>query len=183
MAMEEQNEKLRQSSMITRIGCIGFVLVVILLVLIGTLATRASLISKRAAALEKLAMIAEQIDKVPGVLDRMVSLGCSKNPDSIINGLKEKITSGDKESLDNLDKNWAMAEAAWNQLSSDCFAQGMGSAFSDLGIEFEGIRNRRSIERGNYKGAAEAYNAALTQFPANLGITGLKPLKTGDGDG
>jgi hypothetical protein len=167
--------------MITRIGCIGFVLVVILLVLVGILATRASLVAKRAAAIEKLAMITEQIDKVPGVFDRTYALGCSNTSAAAIDEIKKNIGKIDKESLVALDMTWIKIEAVWGLMANECLREGNSQAFVDSRIEFEGIRNRRSIERGKYKSAAEIYNEALKQFPANLGITGLKPLETGEG--
>jgi hypothetical protein len=179
MALDNQNEKMRQSSVITRIGCFGAILVIALLLIAGSMALRSSLVAKKANALGSLALIREQIEKAPSILANADVMGCGITQEDI-DGLRQDIENLGKASITDLDKEWWKIDKLWSGVEIRCGSMEGNVALRDVKIQFEGIRNRRSIERGKYKEAAAIYNEALMEFPANLGITGLKPLETGE---
>lgn len=177
MAKTDESTKMYQSQAITRIGCIGLVFVVILLALIGGAAIRADLGGKRASAMTALARMHEQIEKAPGVLQRMVAFGCGSDAEEAVRQAAERVGGLDVEApVKEQDEVWEEVEAAWVAVTRGYAAHLAEPALVDLTTEMEGIRNRRSVERGNYKEAAEVYNEALGGAMAGLFAWGMEPL-------
>src|SRR3989304_2856244 len=96
MGKTDQASRMEQSRNITRIGCMGLALLFILLILIGGIAVRADVQKLKTKALGDLGKMRTQIDKVPGILGRMVEFGCGEDA-----RLAEENVSGIIESLES----------------------------------------------------------------------------------
>ena len=176
MESSRQEQKMRQSSMITRVGCFGAVLVIVLLVLIGFLAARADLARKRLDALGDLARVREQIEKSPDILNRMLALGCAEPARAQVAEIKSGVESLGTATIIDLDAIWVKVESAYLTISTDCGGTD-APRLGDVRIEFEGVRNRRSVERAKYVEAAQVFNDALAQFPNNLLPESMRPFE------
>lgn len=171
MATTDAGTKYMQSSRITRIGCFGLVLVLGLLILIGAVGVRAEINKKRSVAIGAYNRMVEQAEKAPGVLNRMLSFNCGDDAEVSVSDAGNsvaRLSDLDAPSISVLGEIWDEIELAWVEVSRGCSGSLSENAFRDLTIEMEGLRNRLSVEMGNFEEAAEMYNSALKTFPANI---------------
>jgi len=177
MVRADAETRMMQSNRIASIGCIGLLLVLILLLLIGTVAIRADLGRKRANALAALGRMHEQIDKAPGIFERMLGYGCGPDAEEAASRATATVESLARDApLGQLEAAWGEIEAAWSAVQRGCGRSLNEPSFVDLSTELEGARNRYSVEKGNFYQAAEVYNAALESSPANLVRWGFEKL-------
>jgi len=177
MAVDTNQEKLEQARRISNVGCIGVVIMLILLVLIGVVLVRADLTKKRNVAIEARGIIFENVVKAPGVMDRMLGYGCGTDAESAVEEFTEFIEGFDSEtSITELEVAWNGMEDAWAKINRGCTEDLSDPAFTDMTTEMEGIRNRISVEKGNYLSGVDIYNSALKSFPASLVASGFEAL-------
>lgn len=173
MGKTDASVKMEQSSRIASIGCFGAVLVLILLVLIGAVAVRSDLTRKRSTAFGDLGRMQEQVEKAPGIMERMIAYECGKDMQETLGDLADRIDSmPTAQNMDELDSIWREVESVWAEISAECSGEGM----DELEIEMEGIRNRYSVEKGKFREDADVYNAALRTFFATMFGWGYEPL-------
>lgn len=168
-----------QSSRITRIGCFGLVLVIVLLILIGAVGIRAEINKKQSVAIGAYNRMVDQVEKAPGVLNRMLSFDCGEGAEEAVREAENsvaRLSELDGPSISGLEEIWDEIENAWVEVSRGCLGSLSEDAFRDLTIEIEGLRNRYSVEKGNFEEAAEMYNSALRTFPANIFAYGSSEL-------
>ena len=68
---------------------VGFeVIVLIIIVLMAKTSTELAVRGKKALAFDALSRMVEQIEKTPGVLDRMIAFGCHDRAADVINDLR-----------------------------------------------------------------------------------------------
>jgi LemA protein len=171
--------KYMQSSRITRIGCFGLVLVLVLLILIGAVGVRAEINKKRSVVIGAYNRMVEQAEKAPGVLNRMLSFNCGDDAEVSVSEAENsvaRLSELDAPSISVLEETWDEIETAWVEVNRGCSMSLSEDAFRDLTIEMEGLRNRFSVEKGNFEEAAEIYNSALRTFPANIFAYGSSEL-------
>lgn len=169
-----------QSSRISQIGCFGLILVIILLVLIGTVAARHDISNKRAAAIAVYERMAEQVEKAPGVLSRMLAFDCGDAASEAVDSLEVSVaefSALDEPSIPTLKLMWGQVEDTWEAVNRGCAGHLGESAFRDLTVEMEGLRNRYSVEMGNFEEVSQIYNSALDSFPGTLVATDFKQLE------
>ena len=177
MKIDPDSVKIEQAQRISSVGCIGVVIVLIILVLIGAVIIRADLSGKRGAALTARSRMLEQVNKAPGVLDRMMAYECAGNAQGYSEA-EAKIDLLDVNSpLSEIEESWDLIEDAWSAISGHCLEESNQSAFQDLTTEMEGLRNRISVENGNYHNASNIYNSALESMPANIAAYGFEKLE------
>jgi hypothetical protein len=177
MVRTDADTRMMQSSRIASIGCFGLVLVLILLLLIGTVAIRADLGRKRANALAVLGRMHEQVDKAPGIFNRMLAYGCGADAEEAVTSATAAAENLARDaSLGQLEAAWSEIEDAWSAIQHGCMRQLSEPSFIDLSTELEGARNRFSVEKGNFYRAAEVYDAALESSPASLVSWGFEKL-------
>jgi hypothetical protein len=177
MASDSQSNMMRQSQTITTIGCVGAILVLILIVLIGSVSVRMSLAAKRAKAMQSLYLVQEQVSKAPGIFERMLAFGCDSGASSSVERIRLQISEMKEEpNKAELEAIWGEVENVWVEVDRGCTSLLGDRAFVDLTTEMEGIRNRRSVEMGKYGKAVEEYNSMLSSFPANVLAWGVEPL-------
>lgn len=177
MALDSEQEKMEQAKRISNVGCFAIVLTLIIVVLIASAVIRADLSTKRGNALTVLSRIREQVDKAPGVLDRMLAYDCGSDAEDAVSsaeGVSEGLT--DDANISEVESAWQAVEDAWAEINRGCRSSLDDPAFVDLTTEMEGLRNRISVEKGNYTDVAEVYNSALTSFPANLVSGGFEKM-------
>jgi hypothetical protein len=179
MAESSIGTKLMQSSKITRIGCFGLILVLILLCLIGTLAARHEINRKRSVAIAAYERMAEQVEKAPGVLNRMLAYDCGTDAEDAVREVEvlvQNLPGSDNPSIGTLIETWDSIEGAWSIVNRGCARNISEPAFRDLTVEMEGLRNRLSVEKGSFEEAAQVYDFSLISFPANIVATDFKKL-------
>jgi len=165
--------KMEQSNRIASIGCFAMVLILILLILIGATFVRSDISKKRSAAMGSLGRMQQQVEKAPGIFQRMLAMDCGEEAEDAVEELSDRIDSMQTAlNDDELDPIWDNVESVWAELSAECSGRGM----SELGIEMEGIRNRYAVEKGKYREDADAYNASLRTFFGTLFGWGYEPL-------
>lgn len=179
MATTTAGTKLMQSSRITQIGCFGLVLVVILLILIGSIAARNDINRKRSEAVTVYERMLEQAEKAPGVLNRMLAFDCGEEAEDAVLEVDEGVAG--LSALENpspfkLEETWDLIEDAWAIVNRGCARNLSSPAFRDLTTEMEGLRNRYSVEAGNFEHASMMYDAVLNSFPGNIIATDFKNL-------
>jgi len=174
MSMDEDSAKMEQSSRITRIGCFGAVLLLILLILIGLVSVRADIQTKRAAAVSILARMTEQVNKAPDILNRMLAWDCAIEAGESVDQLESFVTAlPDEPTVEQLEIAWDAIENSRSLISRGCTSSMSELAFVDLTTELEGAKNRYAVEKGNFANAAEIYNLALDSFPGFLVASGF----------
>ncbi len=178
MVQTGDSVKLAQSNRITALGCAGLIVLVILLVMIGAVAVRSVINSKRAEALDALGRMREQVDKAPGILDRMVAYDCGDDAGEAaeiargyVDGLEQDSTASE------IERAWDEIEGAWATVNRDCSEYLNDPSYVNLTTEMEGVRNRLSVEEGKYRDLAEVYNSSLMSFPGNLFRAGFEELE------
>jgi len=166
-----------QSAAITRIGCVGLVLVLGLLLIIGAMAVRMDLARKRASALAARARVCEQVKKAPGVLQRMLAFDCGKRAEDAVGSLGQLVDSlGYDSTTEELNSAWNEIDRTWAGVNRGCASKRFEQAYTDLETEMEGLRNRFSVEKDNYIHLAEIYNSALRAFPGSAVASGFEEL-------
>jgi len=177
MALDSEQEKMEQAKRISNVGCFAIALILIIVVLLASVIIRADLSTKRGNALTVLSRIREQVEKAPGVLDRMLAYDCGPDAEDLVGAAKSAIENlPDNAPLNDVEVAWSSVEDAWKAIERGCMSSRKDSAFLDLKTELEGLRNRISVEKGNYTDVAEVYNSALESFPANLVSGGFEKM-------
>ncbi len=177
MARTDNDSKMMQSSRITKVGCIGVALVLVILILIGLVMVRGGLSSKRNVAMDALGRMREQVVKAPGVLNRMLANGCGEEAEQAVNDVQRMVDALSSEyTFDDMENAWAEIETAWALVSRGYPGSEADPVHVDFKTDMDGIRNRFSVEKGNYNRAADTYNSALRSFPGGLAGFGLKEL-------
>jgi len=177
MVQTDDSVKLAQSNRITTLGCVGLVILVILLVLIAAVGVRASLNSQRAQALDALGRMREQVDKAPGIMDRMIAFDCGDDASEAVSIAREHVDLLEPgSSSDEIEAAWDEVEAAWAAVNRGCSQYLSDPAFMNLSTEMEGVRNRLSVEEGKYRDLADVYNTSLSVFPGILFRQGFDEL-------
>ena len=177
MALDPEQEKMEQAKRISNVGCFAIVLALIIVVLIGAAVIRADLSTKRGNALTVLSRIREQVDKAPGVLNRMLAYDCGSDAEKSVSSAEGVIEGlADDANINEVESAWQAVEDAWAEINRGCRSSLDDPAFVDLTTEMEGLRNRISVEKGNYTEVAEVYNSALKSFPANLVSGGFEKM-------
>ncbi|MCX6647012.1 MAG: hypothetical protein NTY09_11770 [bacterium] len=179
MATTSAGTKLMQSSRISQVGCFGLVLVVVLLILIGAVAARHEINMKRAAAVAAYQRLAEQAEKAPGILNRMLAFDCGDEAASAVGAVGDSVaglSTLNEPSISRLKETWGQIEDTWGIVSRGCAGSLSSPAFRDLTTEIEGIRNRYSVEMGNFEQAAQIYDLSLDSFPGNIVAKDFKKI-------
>jgi hypothetical protein len=153
------------------------IVLIVLIYFIGLAGVKAELGKKQARALEVLSRMQTHLERTPGILDRMVALGCGDDAGAAVASFESSMNSlPEKASFRDLENAWAEFERTWTEVSAGCAGRMNDASFIELKTELEGIRNRYDVEKGNFSRAAEEYNTALSQFPATIYYTGFDPL-------
>jgi len=168
-----------QSSRITRVGCFGLALVAALLILIGAVAARHDINMKRATAVAAYQRLADQAEKAPGILNRMLAFDCGTEAESAVSAVGDSVanlSALSEPSISTLKETWGEIEDVWGDVNRGCVSSLQTSAYRDLSVEMEGIRNRYSVEMGNFEQAAQVYDLALDSFPGNIVAKDFKKI-------
>ncbi len=177
MAYTRESARMEQSRRITRLGCVGLILVLVLIFLISMVAVRNELSGKRGMALDKLTALKAQIQKAPGILNRMLAFGCGEEAEEAVRELDTMVSSlSEGATFEQLSRTWEDTEDVWAIVTAGCAEDLNDAAFIDLTTEMEGVRNRYAVEKGHYSEAVETYKAALRVFPGSWFGRDFEPL-------
>ncbi|MFH1675925.1 MAG: hypothetical protein ABIC40_02785 [bacterium] len=180
MESTEKYERLRQSKNIATVGCIGLVVVLILLYMIGIAIVGADLRRSQSEAIGALGRMRSQIEKAPGVLERMLEYGCGIASESEITELKNRVEKlGDKSTYSEFVKVQELVDSVRAHIEPYCGKFSNDAGFLDLKTELEGVNNRYFVELGKYRELATAYNLKLESFPGSLLRNKYKELESG----
>ncbi len=169
--------RLMQSRMIIRVGIIGFIILLALIYTIGLATVKSGLSMRQANALDYLNRMKSHIEQTPVILERMLAFDCGTDAEAAVESLDGVIESlGENPTLDQLEAAWDSVDDAYTGITAGCVGHLGEEGFISLTTEYEGFRNRFSVEGQHYSEAAAEYNAALETFPATIFKTGFEPL-------
>ena len=179
MDSTEKYERMRQSKNIATVGCIGLIVVLIVLYMIGLAIVGADLRKSQSEAVGALGRMRAQLEKAPGVLERMLEYRCGEASKSEITELKNEIEKlGDKSTYADFIRAHERVEAVRDHIEPPCYKFSNDAGFLDLKVEMEGVSNRYFVELGKYRELAAAYNLKLESFPGSLLKREYKELET-----
>ena len=172
-----KDNRLEQSRRITTVGCIGVIVLLVLIYVIGLAGVKSDLGAKHARATEILARMQSHLDRTPGIFDRMLVFDCGDDAVRAVESYKQSVgTLKEKASFEELESLYRQLEQTWTEVSAGCAGEMDKEVFIGLKTELEGIQNRYNVEKGNFAKAAAIFNETLNQFPATIFNTGYKPL-------